>query len=217
MTASPMITLRALGALLRYPCPELRGALPEIADVVRRSSLLTPDDRASVLGLIDLLASADPLWAEERYVELFDRQRATSLHLFEHVHGDARDRGTAMIDLKAIYEQAGLRLAANELPDYLPVLLEYLSCRDMAEARSMLGDCAHILRSIGEALVDRGSPYGAVFKALLGAIGEAGLSETATSRHAAEPADLDRDWLEQPAFAPDRPAAPAALGRKAMP
>jgi nitrate reductase delta subunit len=217
MTESPTIIFRALGALLSYPRGELREALSEIADAIRSSTLVRPEDRAAILGLIELLASADPLWAEERYVELFDRQRATSLHLFEHVHGEARDRGAAMVELKTIYEQAGFRLAANELPDYLPVVLEYLSCRDMAEAREMLGDCAHILRAIGEALRDRGSPYSAVFKALLGIIGEAGFSENATPRHAAEPEDLDRDWFEQPAFAPDQGAAPIILGRKAMP
>ncbi len=217
MTESHTIIFRALGALLSYPRGELREALSEIADAIRSSTLVRPEDRAAILGLIELLASADPLWAEERYVELFDRQRATSLNLFEHVHGEARDRGAAMVELKTIYEQAGFRLAANELPDYLPVVLEYLSCRDMAEAREMLGDCAHILRVIGEALRDRGSPYSAVFKALLGIIGEAGFSEKATPRHAAAPEDLDRDWFEQPAFAPDQGAAPIVLGRKAMP
>lgn len=216
MAGSPMIIFRALGALLSYPRGELREALPEIADAIRNAPLVKPEDGTAVLALVELLASADPLWAEGRYVELFDRGRATSLHLFEHVHGEARDRGTAMVELKTIYEQAGFRLAASELPDYLPVMLEYLSCRDMAEARDMLGDCAHILRAIGEALRDRGSPYSAVFKALLGIIGEAGLSEKTTPRHAAESEDLDRDWFEQPAFAQEQCAAPTTLGRKAM-
>src|SRR5579883_1776783 len=202
MTESPTIIFRALGALLSYPRGELREALSEIADAIRSSTLVRPEDRAAILGLIELLASADPLWAEERYVELFDRQRATSLHLFEHVHGEARDRGAAMVELKTIYEQAGFRLAANELPDYLPVVLEYLSCRGIAEARDMLGDCAHILRAVGEALLARGSPYSAVFSALLGIIGAEGPDDSASSRRAADAQDLDRDWFEQPAFAP---------------
>src|SRR5271167_148181 len=103
MTGTDLIVLRALGALLGYPGPELLSALPEIADAVRRSPLMGPENSTAVLGLVELLASADPLWAEERYVELFDRGRAVSLHLFEHVHGDARDRGEAMVELKAIY------------------------------------------------------------------------------------------------------------------
>ncbi len=199
-----LTVLRALGALLGYPRPELREALPEIAAAISRSALIAPGDRAAVLGLVELLGGSDPLWAEERYVELFDRGRATSLHLFEHVHGDARDRGAAMVELKAVYEAAGFRLTANELPDYLPVVLEYLSCRSLAEARDMLGDCAHILRALGEALLQRGSPYGAVLQALLRLVGEAGL-DTKAAPKAAEPEDLDRDWFEEPAFAP-RPA-----------
>jgi nitrate reductase delta subunit len=202
MQESPMILLRALGALLGYPHRELREALPEIAEVLRQSPLIGSRDRSAVLGLVELLAGADPLWTEERYVELFDRGRATSLHLFEHVHGDARARGDAMVELKAVYERAGLRLTANELPDYLPVVLEYLSCRDMTEAREMLGDCAHILRSIGEVLLQRGSPYSAVFAALLNVVGEPGLVASAASDRTAEAEDLDRDWFEQPAFAP---------------
>jgi nitrate reductase delta subunit len=215
MSDPAMIVLRALGALLSYPRPELRAALPEISDVVRDAPLLASQDRAAILGLVDLLVSADQLWAEERYVELFDRGRATSLHLFEHVHGEARDRGEAMVELKTIYEHAGFLLTANELPDYLPVVLEYLSCRDLAEAREMLGDCAHILRSIGEALLERGSPYSAVFRALLGIAGEAGLDEKAASRRVAEAEDLDRDWFEQPAFAPLAQTTTANSGRKA--
>ena len=206
MSRSPMIVLRAIGALLGYPRPELREALPEIADALRASTLIGSADGAAVLRLVELIAGADPLWSEERYVELFDRGRATSLHLFEHVHGDARDRGQAMVELKAVYEQAGFRLSANELPDYLPVVLEYLSCRELTEAREMLGDCAHILRSIGEALLQRGSPYASVFQALLGFVGEAGLDAKVAGRRAEEAENLDRDWFEQPAFAPAPPA-----------
>lgn len=202
-----MIVFRALGALLGYPRSELRDALPEIADVVRKSTLIGSPDRTAVLGLIDLLGSADPLWVEERYVELFDRGRATSLHLFEHVHGDARDRGEAMVELKMIYERAGFCLTANELPDYLPVLLEYLSCRDLREAREMLSDCAHVLRATGEALLQRGSPYSAVFQTLLTIIGETGLDTKAVSPSVAETEDLDRDWFERPAFAPEPQAS----------
>ena len=87
-------------------------------------------------------AAAIPSRSEERYVDLFDRGRSLSLHLFEHLHGESRDRGEAMVDLKRIYERAGFDLSARELPDYLPVVLEYLSCREIAEARAMLADCA---------------------------------------------------------------------------
>jgi len=205
MTDAPMIVLRALGALLTYPGPGLRDALPEIGETLRLSPLVSPQDRAALQGLVELLIDSDPLWAEERYVELFDRGRATSLHLFEHVHGDTRARGDAMVDLKTVYERAGFHLAANELPDYLPAVLEYLSYRDLAETKDMLGDCAHVLRAVGETLLQRGSNYSAVFAALLSIAGEPGLDRKAASRRAAESAeteDLDREWVEQPAFGP---------------
>ncbi len=208
MTDAPMIVLRALGALLTYPGPGLRDALPEIGETLRLSPLISPQNRAALQGLVELLIDSDPLWAEERYVELFDRGRAASLHLFEHVHGDTRARGDAMVDLKTVYERAGFRLAANELPDYLPAMLEYLSYRDLAETKDMLGDCAHVLRAVGETLLQRGSNYSAVFAALLSIAGESGLNRKAASRRAAESAeieDLDREWAEQPAFGPQMP------------
>src|SRR5262249_20185815 len=146
-----VIVFRALSALLSYPTAELRQALPEIAEAVTSSPLIAARECAGIVTLIDELSGRDLMGAEERYVELFDRGRATSLHLFEHLYGDSRDRGEAMVELKRIYERAGFALTTNELPDYLPVLLEYLSCRDLAEARDMLADCAHILKKIAEA------------------------------------------------------------------
>ena len=101
---------------------------------------------------------SDRLAAEADYVELFDRGRATSLHLFEHVHGDSRDRGPAMIDLAQTYEKAGLFLAPGEMPDYLPVVLEYASTQPPAEARAFLGEMAHIFNAIFSALQQREQP-----------------------------------------------------------
>lgn len=200
MNNTPMVVLRALGALLTYPRTELHDALPEIVETLRVSSLLSPQNLVALEGLVELLADADPLWTEEHYVEMFDRRRATSLHLFEHVHGDTRERGHAMVELKALYERAGFNLSTSELPDYLPVILEYLSYRDLAEAKAMLGDCSHILRAIGEALLQRGSNYSAIFQALLDIAGEAGLDRSAAMHHEAQVEDLDREWVEQPAF-----------------
>jgi len=203
MARSDLRCLRVLGALLAYPSAALRAALPEIAAALRDERLIPVQQRPALLGFCELLAAADPLWTEERYVELFDRGRATSLHLFEHVHGDTRDRGNAMVELKALYRQAGFELDAKELPDYLPVMLEYLSYRDLGETKEMLGDCAHILRRIGEALYQRNSLYAAIFQALLSIAGEAGLDTKANPPKTAEAEDLDADWFEQPAFAPD--------------
>lgn len=196
-----MIVLRALGALLSYPREEVRQALPEIADAIRSSPLIAPRERESLFVLIDALRTGDLLEAEERYVDLFDRGRATSLHLFEHLHGEARDRGQAMVDLKRLYERAGYELSSRELPDYLPVVLEYLSCRDLHETRDLLADCAHILKRIGQALIARGSTYAAVLQALLVITGEAPLDISSVPRVTDRAENLDQDWLEEPAFA----------------
>ena len=133
-----MLLFRAFSALLSYPSEEMRQALPEIADVIQASQIVAPRERQDLLDLIAELRRDDLLAVEERYVDLFDRGRALSLHLFEHLHGESRDRGEAMVELTQIDERAGFELSARELPDYLPVLLEFLSCRDLAEARVML-------------------------------------------------------------------------------
>lgn len=195
------MTLRALAALLTYPQADLIAALAEIAGVVERSALLGADDRGRLEQLIVDLGRTDRLLLEERYVNLFDRGRTTSLHLFEHVHGESRDRGPAMVDLLQIYAKAGLVLAPNELPDYLPAVLEYLSCRPLAEAREMLGDCAHIVRKIGETLAQRGSHYAAVLAAVLAVAGEAGLDWSKAVEPPPPEPPIDEDWVDTPAFA----------------
>ncbi len=190
-------TFKALAALLAYPEEEMVAALPEIRAIVGDDRRIGRRERTALGDLCDGLAALDPLDAQERYVELFDRGRSTSLYLFEHVHGDSRDRGQAMVDLKALYAKAGLSLATRELPDYLPAMLEFLSLQPFEVAQAMLGDSAHLLRKVGEALVRVRSPYAAVFAALLSMIGEKPLSARPTP-----PADdeksLDEAWIEEP-------------------
>ena len=194
-----MSTLKVLSALLSYPTEELVRALPEVSIMLGQDKRLGRHDREALADLIGELMVADLLDAQERYVEIFDRGRATSLHLFEHVHGESRDRGQAMVDLKQMYRRAGFELAAHELPDFLPAMLEFLSYRRLEEIHEVLGDCAHILRAIGETLQTRGSRYAAVFGALLSSIGHAGLS-LAAKAPATEEKSMDEEWAEQPAF-----------------
>ena len=210
-----LITLRALGALLTYPGAELIAALPEIGAALARSRILPPAEGERVDALIAELQATDAIDLEGRYVELFDRGRSTSLHLFEHVHGESRDRGMAMVELAQIYANAGYRVSAKELPDYLPVVLEYLSCRSLGEARAMLGDCAHVLRSIGEALQKRRSSYAAVFAALLAIAQQAGLDGSRVGE-APVREQFDDDWEETPAFAPPE-SGRAGRGAQAVP
>jgi nitrate reductase delta subunit len=195
-----MLIFKAFSALLSYPTEEMRQALPEIADLIRASPLVATRECEALFALIEEVGQGDLLAAEERYVDLFDRGRALSLHLFEHLHGDGRDRGAAMVELKALYAAAGFDLVTSELPDYLPVVLEYLSQRDMAEARDMLADCAHILASIARSLIARQSRYAAVPQALLVIAGEKPVDAADVKPAREEPEALDRDWAERPAF-----------------
>jgi nitrate reductase delta subunit len=203
-----VIVFRALSALLSYPTEAVRQAFPEIADAVGASPLVAARERAGIAALIAELSGHDLLDSQERYVELFDGGRATSLHLFEHLYGDSRDRGEAMVDLTRIYDRAGFALATSELPDYLPVLLEYLSCRDLGEARAMLADCAHILKKIAEALIARDSAYAGVLQALVVIAGEEAVDAASIPKVRNSREDPDRDWVEEPAFA----GAPLAPG-----
>ena len=188
-------SLRVMAALLDYPHAETRGYLPEMREILRSEGALSAARQAELDALIDSLASADPLETEASYVQLFDRGRATSLHLFEHVHGDSRDRGPAMIDLAQTYEKAGLYLAPGELPDYLPAVLEFVSTQPPREARAFLGEMAHILNALFGALQQRASPYASVLGALLELAGE----KAQAVKPAAEPT-LDESWVEPPVF-----------------
>jgi nitrate reductase delta subunit len=204
---------KSFAALLSYPTEPLRAALPEIGAIIAQSGL--PSVHKDALGaLIDVLAGDDLIDAQERYVAVFDSGRQTSLNLFEHVHGESRDRGQAMVDLARVYEEAGFRLCANELPDYLPALLEFASLQPPDVGREMLRDAAHILQRIGDALRRRQSPYAAVLDAVLVSIGSPALARDA---EAAPPEKtLDEEWVEEPVIfgaagrcavqAPPRPA-----------
>jgi nitrate reductase delta subunit len=188
-------TLRVLAALLSYPGSEVRRHLPEMREILRRERALPSRRLGELEALIARLQRADPLDAEAEYVQLFDRGRGTSLHLFEHVHGDSRDRGPAMIDLAQTYEKAGLLLAPGELPDYLPVVLEFASTQPPREAGAILGEMAHILSAIFGALQKRDSVYASALGALLELAGEKAQPVTP---EAEEP--LDETWAEPPVF-----------------
>lgn len=196
-----MTVLRAFSAMLSYPRNELLQALPELADVIRASPLVAPRERKDLLALVDELSRGDLLEMEERYVELFDRGCATSLNLFEHLHGEGRERGDAMVELKRVYERAGFELSTRELPDYLPVVLEYVSCRDLAETKDILSDCAHILKKLAAALLARNSAYAAVLQALLVIAGEEIVDANSLPPASERPESSHRDWFEEPAFA----------------
>jgi nitrate reductase molybdenum cofactor assembly chaperone NarJ/NarW len=188
-------SLRALARLLSYPDQTLRAELPALLQVLDDEAAVPAPRRAELRALAAELQRTDPFEAEARYVETFDRGRSTSLHLFEHVHGDSRDRGPAMIDLIQTYEKAGLYLGSSELPDYLPVVLEFASTQPPQQAREFMGEIAHIVRAIFSALAGRQSPYASVLAAVLEIAGE----KAEAVAVAPEP-EMDESWAEPEVF-----------------
>lgn len=160
-------TLKAISLILSYPTRELQAAMPEISAVLASDTRLTAAARRALRPLMDELAGRDIYDLEEQFVLLFDRSRTLSLNLFEHVHGESRDRGGAMVSLIETYRAGGFDPATSELPDHLPVLLEFLATRPFAEAQETLADAAHIFEALNARLVRRQSAYGAVFASLL--------------------------------------------------
>jgi nitrate reductase delta subunit len=184
-------TFKVLSALLSYPTEELQEAADELRAALRDEALLPQATQADVDRLIVDLAAGDLYALQERYVELFDR-------------------GQAMIDLKALYEKHGLLSASSELPDFLPLFLEFLSILPVEEAREQLGQIAHITAMLGERLRKRDAPYGVVFQALVDlalapTVSEEGMAVSAVEDEALiDLAALDAQWEDTPVtFGPE--------------
>ena len=192
-------TLKAISLLLHYPDQALLDHLAEVQTVTDAESDIK---RGRLDALYQHLAQGDLYLHEENYVALFDRGRGTSLYLFEHVHGESRDRGQAMVDLLTMYGESGFDLPPGELPDYLPVFLEYLSQLDAAKAKQLLMEVTHLVRNIGENLAKRGSHYYLLCSALLEMAGEKPIDiEFVPMDFSTEQEDydkLDKVWAEAP-------------------
>ena len=190
------LTCRVLARLLDYPSDAMLDALPELLDALTSERALSPARQAEIEALVAVLQRGERYAVQARYVESFDRGRATSLHMFEHVHGDSRERGPALVDLQQTYQAGGMFFDASELPDYLPVVLEFASTQPPAVAREFLAEMAHILNAIHTALIKRDNlPYAAAIGAVLELAGE---KPQAVSITVDEP--LDEAWLEPAAF-----------------
>ena len=188
-------SLRALALLLSYPDADMRSKLTDVMSVLSFERALSPSRISELKKLSEQLQSLDPLEVESRYVETFDRGRSTCLNLFEHVHGDSRDRGPAMIDLSQTYAQTGLVLDPDELPDHLCVVLEFASTQTEDVAKSFLDEMAHILNSIFSALLKRESPYAAVIAAVLEMSGHKAQAVNIPIEES-----MDSSWQEPEAF-----------------
>ena len=197
-----MLTLRALAVLLGYPSAELKAHAGELRETLDREQALSRSERRRLEPLLQRFEQEDLLDLQAAYSELFDRSRSLSLHLFEHVHGDSRERGQAMIDLGKQYADSGFFLEASELPDFVPVFLEYASCLPRAEAREVLGQPAHVFAALAERLDKRGSAYAGIFHALVALAGvrpDAGaIAEIAENTPEQDPVEIDAEWEEAP-------------------
>jgi nitrate reductase delta subunit len=197
-------TFKVLSALLTYPTPELQSAIGEMHDVVGKEGIVTGQARRALNPLFEEIARGDIYDLQERYVLLFDRTRSLSLHLFEHVHGESRDRGQAMIDLQNLYGEKGLEIGTSELPDFVPLFLEFLSTQPLAEAYELLGQPVHILAAIAERLRKRKSAYEAVFRALVALAKDKPKGEVVAAMlegpdpDADDLAALDAAWEDEP-------------------
>ncbi len=210
-------SFRALSALLSYPTQELKDAAGAIREVLYAEALAPRWALDQLRSLLADLETRDLYELQERYVFLFDRTRSLSLHLFEHVHGEARDRGQAMVDLRALYEQAGLDPDARELPDFLPMFLEFLSTRPVDEARALLAEPLTVIAALKERLARRKTPYAAVLRVIEAIAGVAPLAKELDALRKApddDPSDLealDALWEDRPVtFGPDSDLGDAA-------
>ncbi|OGS52429.1 MAG: nitrate reductase molybdenum cofactor assembly chaperone [Erythrobacter sp. RIFCSPHIGHO2_12_FULL_63_10] len=196
-----MKSLHLISLLLQYPSRELQEGAGEIRQRLALDPALPATAVAALEPLLTRLEACDIYDAQESYVELFDRGRAHSLHLFEHVHGESRDRGQAMVDLRQRYLDAGLEPEGNELPDFLPLFLDYCSTLPEAAARETLAEPGVVLVALAARLDERGSDYAPLF-ALLCDIAGVEMDEEAAKAlpQVDDPADLealDAQWAEE--------------------
>lgn len=195
-------TLRVLSALLSYPSEELQANVPAIRSALLEEGLLRGPALSGVTALLDGLETGDILELQGDYSGRFDSSRSLSLHLFEHVHGDSRDRGQAMIDLGEQYLKHGFMMQVEELPDFIPLFLEFLSCLPPAQARDWLREPGHVFVALAQRLEDRQSPHAAVFHAITSLTGRerpaAAVSDLVTLEDPQTHAELDKAWEDAP-------------------
>lgn len=196
-----MKTLQLISRLLDYPDDALAGHLPELTHFVGQSRDLSPAMRDKLLRFIEHYERRDLLDWQSEYDGLFERGRAVSLHIFEHIYGESRDRGQAMVELLKQYRSAGLELAERELPDYLPTYLEFCATQEAA-AREWLEEISHVLALLAARLRDKESAYAELVDALLDFTGvevdrEGLAQQVAKEERDDTPEALDKIWEEE--------------------
>jgi nitrate reductase delta subunit len=199
-----MISFKALGALLDYPTPEMHGSLDEIEQALREERAIPAAELDEISAFIGRLRRTDIMDLQEQWIGLFDRSKRVALHLYEHSHGEGRDRGQAMVNLALTYRMNGFELAASEMPDYLPLFLEFLSQIPEGPARRYLGEAIDIIEALRIRLEERDNAYAALLGALVPLASRRTDETEVEAILAGEPEDpgdleaLDREWAEEP-------------------
>ncbi|HCY00709.1 MAG TPA: nitrate reductase molybdenum cofactor assembly chaperone [Bacteroidales bacterium] len=160
-------TYKILSLLLSYPNQELQDFLVKVENELLEEGLLSADKINGIAKFCENFINTDIIDWQAEYVQLFDYSRSVSLHLFEHVQGDSRDRGQAMVDLMEFYKENDMKLTSSELPDYIPAFLEFLSTLSVAKSAELLGDTINIVDRINVALSEKDNPYSHVFQAII--------------------------------------------------
>lgn len=159
-------TFKVFSELLSYPSEDMQKAADEMKEVIASEKLLSPKHLKEVEKFIDHIAQTDIYDLQEHYVDMFDRTRELSLHLFEHIHGESKSRGQALVSLGQLYEQYDIVSYTNELPDYLPLFLEFLSVVPEDKAQNTLVEPLAIFKVLTERLKEKKSSYAVVLDAL---------------------------------------------------
>lgn len=196
-----MQILKVIARLMDYPTQEVGEHRHDLATAIADAREISPEMRARLLDTLQHIYDIPLLDAEESYCQLFEQGRSLSLLLFEHVHGESRDRGQAMVDLMEVYHSHDFIIDQRELPDYIPLFLEYLAHRPDMEAREWLADVSHILARLGARLLERESSYGHLFGALLMICAKSDVMAEEQQAIEGEERDdtieaIDREWEE---------------------
>jgi len=196
-----MQILKVIACLIDYPREDVSTGKEALDEVILSAELDSALEK-KLLDFVDHHTSMELMEWQSEYDALFERGRSLALWLFEHVHGESRDRGQAMVDLTAMYREAGLELNKHELPDYIPLFLEFLSTQGEENAQHWLQEMEHILGLLFCRLEKKSSPYAALFETLLGfAGGNIDLDEIrlqiAEEKRDDSKAAIDKEWEEE--------------------
>ena len=192
-------TYKILSLLLSYPNDELQKFLPQVDKDLKEESLLQENEITEIAKFCKRFNELDLTNWQGEYVQLFDYSRSVSLHIFEHIKGDSRDRGQAMVNLMEFYKEKGMHLTSKELPDYIPAFLEFLSTQSITKSSELLGETVNIMDKINEALNENENPYSSIFKAIISLSAKKPNKEITKEMIKNEkPLDLDAEYEEEP-------------------